>query len=302
MVKDRPRSELPDLRAGTEIVAENVRAVQTIYVAAMLEELKMFQVVDRLVNLFQLGILTVNRRSAGRSLYKYWRETPLRLSENERRNLYSRVLGIAGSDGATVNRDFNDLWLRFLSSVAAYRRQSEETNLEPGVLATDELGVRRAAVDLARNVSLYGAGIALYAALDLQTQIETSIKLLSDPEIKSAYGAGDTWQVIDQVATIDLGGAANANRFRTMANSGSTIISWLATNVSKLRPNAQRAILRIKRSTNVPTNLKEFQFSAKSTDSELVNACEHWLAVNSVTDGQIGQHSRPWSSARGTEK
>lgn len=294
MVTDRHISELPDLAGGTEIVAENLRAVQTIYVAAMLEELKMFRVVDRLAQLFQLGILAVNRRSAGRSLYKYWRETPLRLSENERRNLYSTSFGIAGgTDEATVNRDFNDLWLRFISTVMAYKRQSEATELEPGVLATVELDVRRAAVELARNLSLHGSGVALYAALDLQKQIETSIKLLSDPDIKSAYGARDTWQVIDQVATIDLGGAANANRFRTMANSGSTIISWLATNVSKLRPNAQRAILRIKRSTNVQASLKELQFSAKSTDSELVNACEQWLAVNGVTDGQIEQHSQP---------
>lgn len=292
MVKQNGTNELPDLARANEIIPKNLRAVQTIYIAAMLEELKMLQVVDRLAQLFLQGILTVNRGSAGRSLYNYWRESPLRLSESERRNLFSRILGTAGgTDGGTVNREFNDLWLRFITSIAAYKRQNESMSVDPGKSTPAELDVRRAARDLARNLSLYGSGVALYAALDLQKQIEMSMKLLTDPEIKSAYGARDAWQVIDQVATIDLGGAANASRFRSMANSGSTIISWLATNVSRLRPNAQRSILRI--ASNVPVRLKEFQFSARSTDSELVNACEQWLAVNGVTDGQIDEHSQP---------
>jgi hypothetical protein len=298
MVKQSRKSQLADLASGTAIVTEHLRAVQVIYVAAMLEELKLFQVVDRLAQLFQHGILTVNRRSAGRSLYNYWRETPSRLSETHRRDLFSSTLGIAGgSEGGTVNREFNDLWLRFVSNVAIYKRENVPTSHEQ---TPADLEVRRAARDLARNLSLHGAGIALFAALDLQKQVEMSIKLLSDPEIRSAYGARDLWQVIDQVATIDLGGAANASRLRTMATAGSTIISWLATNVSKLRPNVQRPILRIRKSASVPTRLKEFQFSSRPSDSELANASEQWLAVNGVTDNQIDQHSQPGRSAHGT--
>lgn len=281
--------ETPNLARGNEIVAENLRAVQAIYVAAMLEELKLFQVVDRLAQLFQQGLLTLNRKSAGRSLYKYVRETPLRISDIERRNLFSSTLGISGgSDGATINREFNDLWLRFISSVAALKRQNGSTDLESSNLtATDELAVRRAARDLARNLSLHGGGMALYAALDLQKQIEMSIKLLSEPEVRSAYGARDIWQVIEQVATVELGGAANGNRYRTMATAGSTIISWLAANLSRLRPNTQRPFLRFSKSANPQGRLKEFQLSVKATDNDLASACERWLAVNGVTDDRI---------------
>ncbi|HEX6729925.1 MAG TPA: hypothetical protein VF074_07930 [Pyrinomonadaceae bacterium] len=297
MVTQKWLGESPELAAGTPIVAENLRAAQTIYVAAMLEELKLFQALDRLVDLFQKGILAVNRRSSGRSLYNYWRESPLRLSESDRRTLFSSTLGIAGgADGGRVNREFLDLWLRFLSSIAMYKRQNESTSLNRRNSTPAELDVRRAARDLARNLSLHGSGVALYAALDLQKQIEMSMKLLSDPEIKSAYGARDAWQVIDQVATIDLGGAANSSRFRSMANSGSAIISWLATNTSRLRLNSPRAVLRINRSPN--PRLKEFQFSGKASDSELVDACEQWLAVNGVTDRQIEQRSQPRIGAR----
>lgn len=282
-------NETPNLSHGNEIVAENLRAVQAIYVAAMLEELKLFQVVDRLAQLFQQGLLTLNRKSAGRSLYKYVRETPLRMSDIERRNLFSSTLGISGgTDGATINREFNDLWLRFISSVTALKRQSGSTDLESSKLtATDELAVRRAARDLARNLSLHGGGMALYAALDLQKQIEMSIKLLSEPEVRSAYGARNIWQVIEQVATVELGGAANGNRYRTMATTGSTIISWLGANLSRLRPNTQRPFLRFRKSANPPGRLKEFQLSVKATDNDLASACEQWLAVNGVTDDQI---------------
>src|SRR5215813_3376578 len=116
-------SDLPDLGARNAIIADNIRAVQVAYSAAMLEELKVFQVVDRLTQLFQFGLLTINRRTTGSNLYKYFKEAPLRLSELDRRNLYARTIGApGGSDGAVVNRDFNDLWLRFISRVAAPNR------------------------------------------------------------------------------------------------------------------------------------------------------------------------------------
>jgi hypothetical protein len=60
------------------------------------------------------------------------------------------------------------------------------------------------------------------------------IRLLSDPEIESAYGARDMWQVISQVCQLELGGARNTVRYRTLATSGAIIIAWLAKNSKKL--------------------------------------------------------------------
>ena len=48
-----------------------------------------------------------------------------------------------------------------------------------------------------------------------------------------AYGARDMWQVIDQVATLELGGARNSARYRTLATCGAIITTWLAKNVDK---------------------------------------------------------------------
>ena len=55
-MRTKKTADLPDLQDqgnhAHEIVADNIRAVQAIYSAALLEELKAFQVVDRLVELF----------------------------------------------------------------------------------------------------------------------------------------------------------------------------------------------------------------------------------------------------------
>ena len=300
--QNRP-SELPDLGARNAIVGDNIRAAQVIYSAAMLAELKLFQVVDRLTQLFQLGLLTVNRRSTGSNLYKYFKEAQLRLSERDRRDLYARTIGIpGGSDGVVVNREFNDLWLRFIARVAAINRESE-TKIDTVSAEANELALRRSARELAQNLSLHGAGITLFAAVDLQKQIDFATKLLSDPEVTSAYGARDMWQVVDQVATIDLGGSANNHRYRTMALTGATIISWLAANIAKLqRNNARIPFIRIRRSEAIRSRQNELGKTAtKPSDFDLVNACEQWLSVSGLSDEQISAFSALRSSATSTK-
>lgn len=291
-------NDLPDLGARNEIVADNIRATQVLYTAAMLEELKVFQVVDRLTQLFQHGLLTVNRRSTGSSLYKNFKEAPLRLTETERRNLYSSVVGLPGGvEGVVVNREFNDLWLRFVSRVATLNRQNE---VETSDIDNMELALRRAARELAQNLSLHGAGMALYAAVDLQQQIVFFVKLLSDPEITAAYGTRDMWQVVDQVATIDLGGAANTHSYRTMATAGATIISWLAAHIAKLHnKNTRYPLVKIGKSVATRSRQGEpLKVATRPTDADLVNACEQWLSVSGLSDEQIDSFAEPRPEAR----
>src|SRR6185369_13912888 len=94
--------DLPNLddeeTSENEIVGDNIRALQPAYFSAMFEELKVFQVVDKLVELFQNGVLPIGRGAAGNNLFKYWKDTATRISETERRNFYTRSLGIPGGD------------------------------------------------------------------------------------------------------------------------------------------------------------------------------------------------------------
>jgi hypothetical protein len=228
------------------IVAENPRLMGPMIVAAMFEELKVFQVADKLVEQFQAGMLPIHG-AAGEKLQAYWRERANRLSEAERRNFMAPTLGIVGGAPAGAgNRAFAALWLRFVSAVStAPRRQAP---------------VRKAARDLAGNLSQHSFGPA---AQRLRADIDAVTRLLRDPDIRNAYGARDMWQVIDRVATDQLGGAHSSARNRRLARDGATIIAWLAANLP-----------RIERTKGL------------LPDEALVEACQRWLTDTGTGAGE----------------
>ncbi|MFM0631236.1 hypothetical protein [Paraburkholderia xenovorans] len=289
--------DLPDLEQASDadIVEDNVRLMGPMICSAMFDELKAFQVVDKLVELFQQGMLPIGSGDAGKLLYKYWKDAPNRMSEGERKNFYSMTMGIPGGEtSGMVNRDFNDLWLRFVSSVSSYVRQSEvDKLLRAAVPSTvSQQQVRKAARDLAANLSLHGYGMAYYAALDLQAQIRFMIQLLGDKDIRSAYGARDMWQVVDQVATLELGGAKTSSRYRTLATCGAIITAWLADNVQRImRPTGSIIDIDIVRSP--PERPSGEKATTKPNDNDLVNACELWLADTATSDTRIDEMAQP---------
>lgn len=297
--------DLPDLEDiyDQNIVAENVRVMGPMIVSAMFDELKVFQVVDRIVEQFQHGMLPIGPGSAGKMLYRYWREAPNRMSEQERKNFAAITLGIPGGDaGGMINREFNDLWIRFVSSVSSFIRQNEVDSLlrsaTPSPISHQQ--VRKSARDLAGNLSLHGYGMAHYAAREMQSQVKFMIGLLQDPEILGSYGARDMWQVVDQVATYELGGAKTSSRYRTLATCGTIITAWLANNVNRIN-QATGPIIDIDqvRSPDVASNHRA---TKNPTDYDLVNACELWLADTATSDLQVEEMAQPREAPQMTSK
>jgi hypothetical protein len=292
--------DLPDLEAQSdiEIQADNLRAMQAIYFAAQLEDLKVFQVVDKLVELFQNGMLPLGKGNAGNTLYDYWKQAVKRMTETERRNLYFRTFGFAGGDpsAGAPNREFNDLWLRFVSAVSSFARQvTVENLLRTNIpIPVSQQQVKKAARDLGANLSLHGYGIGYFAATELQTQVREIIGLLSDPDIKNAYGARDMWQVIDQVASLELGGAKNSIRYRTMATGGAIIIRWLAEHAQALVSTDQIIVLDINQLRNLATmRPRGVKATVSPTDRDLVDACDQWLAVTGTADKNVEDYAQP---------
>ncbi len=291
--------DLPDLeqQADVEIQTANLEAMQGIYFAAMLEELKIFQVTEKLVELFQLGMLPLGRGRAGDFLYNYWRQSVTRMTEVERRNLYARCFGIPGGDASqgNPNREFNDLWLRFISAVSSYARQVTVNNLLlasiPMPVNTEQ--VRKSGRDIAANLSLHGYGVAYFAATELQKQLNDIIALLNDEDVKRAYGSRDIWQVIDQVATLELGGARNSIRCRTMASAGAIIIRWLADHADVLAQPGRAEILDLAQIRSPLPLAKGVKPTTKPRDSDLVDACDRYLAVTGTTDVSRDQWAQP---------
>ena len=100
------------------------------------------------------------------------------------------------------------------------------------------------------------------------------------------------WQVIDQVATLELGGARNSARYSTMANCGGIITAWLANNIVRYNRPSGAAVINVDEvlSLDPPTSPNP---TNDPRDYDLVNACELWLADTATSDQRIEELSQP---------
>lgn len=270
-----------------EIVPANLRALEAVYYAAMLEETHVFEVVDQLAAMFSQGRLPLGPGKAGATLYRYWKGQPNRLSPAHRQNVYARAFGLpGGTDGVIPNQKFNDLWLRFVSIVGMY--SAELQVLPPGERGVGPEEVLVSGRLLAMNLSAHGQGLAWFATQDLKPEISQIIELLSDSEIQNAFGANDPWQVVEKVAATELGVKPNVSRGHTRGESGIIIIRWLANRRAKLLRPRSANILRhediCEGRTAASQNKKPTVYP---TDSDLVTACERWLAVTGTQEAHI---------------
>jgi hypothetical protein len=308
--EERPLHEfeinIPDLEATTEFSVEgdHCRLMGSFICASAFEELKAFQVVDRLIEMSQRGELALVRGPAGTQLYNYWREAPNRMSESERQTFYAMTLGLpTGQPGVAVNSDFQDLWLRFVSSVSSLVRESRVDQLLRSALpiAINQQQVKKAARDLALNMSSRGYGMVFYAAVDLQKQVNEMIALLQDSELRAAFGARDMWGVIDQIAQTELGGARNSSKYRMLATSGAIITTWMANHIDRLR-DPTLPMIELREVENPPSRLSGQSAISHPTDYDLVNACEMWLADSAMGESHIGEMSQPRESPQQTSR
>jgi len=259
--------DLPDPQP-VSIQADNILALQAIYFAALLEGLQIFEVADVLVEHFLEGLLPLDRPGSD-LVEQYVRDQPNRLTDRERHALYARAFGMSGGDSpdSHANRQFDDLWARFLVAVDEFVRQAPDS---PAPQRT----VKQTAHDLAANLSLHGYGIGHFAATELQTQIKAAIRLLSTPSLGEALGARDLWQVIEIVASSELAGAHNAVRYRTMATSGAVVVGWLARRVDRIvSPGPNLLDVTSLGDPPSPSPL------ATPTDRDLVDGCRSWIAA-----------------------
>ena len=250
----------PDTKG--DIVAENIRAVQAIAFAHQLESMRAFEVVDRLVELFQQGQLPLGRGTAGSLLQRYAKAAG-RLSVRQRRQLYARALGVAGdaADAAQTNHEFHSLWLRLIASVALLDRRPNASSVpaRPRVLSAVAWSAARA---LAANASAHGTGL-VSPVKHLGVVANLLRAVLQAPEIGKAFGARDMWQVIERVCTVHLGGARNVTRHRKLAEAGSAILEWVAEHANAL---------------------VELVPPAAFPEPALLDAVQAWLAARSERD------------------
>jgi hypothetical protein len=275
------------------IVSANLRALETVYFTAMLEEARLFDVVDRLAAMFSRGRLPLGPRRAGAMLYQHWKAHHSRLTTEQRHNVYARAFGLSGGDAhAMPNSEFNDLWMRFVSIVGMY--SAELQSLPPGERSVSLEEVLVSGRTLAINLSTHGQGLAWFAAQDFKSEIKQVIELLSDAELQSAFDARDPWQLIHNVAAAELAARPNVPRAHTRANSGVIIIRWLANRRARLLSPRSANILKhediCEGRTAASQNKKPTVYP---TDSDLVTACEQWLSVTGTQEAELKEEEEP---------
>jgi hypothetical protein len=305
---DLPPLDAPDT-VGSDLVADNIRAVSLVYASWNLEELKLFGVLDRVLEVFMNGQLPVGFDNGGKALSDYYFSADeLKISEAARRMTYSRVLGVPGGEvsrEAPPNASFQDLFLRFLASVSEFDRQRRIADVVGGSRArADALSltgeqVRKAGRDLAANTTLYGYGGTFFVAQKLRVQIQQALQVLSTPEILAAYGVQSPFQVIERVCASDFGGKVpNTVRLKTMAERGKEILDIVAANIPAwlglsgndlfqdpfdvFTPSSPAAVL-----TPPPPDIPP------DVQARLARAVEEWLAVNGIKDEQRARLGEP---------
>jgi hypothetical protein len=260
-----------------DVAAGNVKALQALYLAQLLEELRLFDLADRLVVLYDEGLLPVGRGEGKSVLDAYRRGSGRRLGRTERLTLYARCFGSPGGEpDVQPNLEFDELWLRFLRAVSSYRRQRATTNVLADRRAASRETVRKTGRDLAANLSLHGFRAAP-AAASLETHAGGALDVLRTGAVRREYGRYGVWELVELVSFVELGHVASTIRTRAAAQAGGTIIRWLATRAGKLA--SRRAVLD-------PRELRRLSKSATPhetpTDLDLIDACEQWLAVGGV--------------------
>jgi hypothetical protein len=141
---------------------------------------------------------------------------------------------------------------------------------------------------LAINLSAHGQGLAWFATQDLKPEVQQIIELLSDVEIQNAFEAKSPWQVVENVAALELQAKPNVPRGHTRGESGAILIRWLANRRSRLLRPRSANILRhediCEGRTAASQNKKPGVYP---TDFDLVTACERWLAVTGTQEAEI---------------
>lgn len=264
---------LPDLPADPTGSADTILALQAVLVAHELEAVKVFDVTERLVQLFQRGRLPLGS-SAAAKLTDYRHRLDGRLSFAERQALYLRALGLPVTDGGAVtpNREFQARWQTFVAAVTRFRPLAEgaasvEVTRAQGLVGT-------AAHDLALTAAQHGGGITYLAARELASQLNDAWVIISEPGVCAAVGGHDSWHLVERLATQLLGSVPDVARARSRAISSAVILRWLATHAGSSssasgRPPISADMIRRRTHARDPISAP--------TDADLALACDAWM-------------------------
>lgn len=227
----------PDFDAA--VIPTQLHAAAELYYIYQHERMKVFEVVDVLRKLFQLGRLRIQQGPGARGLYILEKWEPLRYSRRDRMIAYKRAFNYGAGTvptGAVVNKNFHYQFVAFMSAMAQYTRDLTVSEVIKGAGQIGEHAygtiatVQRLGTDLryALDRSSYGNILAL--THEVGQYLQTTLDLLGSPDILKSFDANNKWDVIEQVSMRHLNGHAPLSQRSKMAESGRRALEFVASN------------------------------------------------------------------------
>jgi hypothetical protein len=239
--------DLPPLLGGTiqdaELDPANMQIFSLVYAIAQGEEFGVFRTADTLAESWINGLLATQFDTGGKQLDAWYWSRKDRMTEAERRSMYTRMLGMPGGEiprELQPNTEFNDRFWSFLAAVAEFDRQTRIADLFSGSIAGNSgqslvmtmENVRQKGHDLGANMSLYSWGFPHYGARRANQDFTTAFAILQNPVIQNILGVTTPYQVIERTYISNFGKAPDIVRLRTMAVSGKAVLDIVARNSS----------------------------------------------------------------------
>lgn len=221
------------------VIPSQLHAAAELYYIYQHERMRIFEVVNVLRRLFQLGRIRVQRGPGARGLYLLEKWRPLRYTRRDRMIAYRRAFNYGsapGPAGAIVNQNFHRLLTGFMVALSQYFRDlligevirgGMVINQRPfGSVAT----VQRIGLDLRWALDRASYGNILALTQETGHYLKSMLELLDAPDIKKAFDANTKWDVVEIVSNRHLGGMSELSQRAKMAESGRRILRWVADN------------------------------------------------------------------------
>ena len=218
------------------VASERILAVGDLYYIYQHEKIGVFRVMRKLKELFEAGTLRLSQGAGAFGLYQYDKRDVLRYTQRDRLAAYRRVLGYGSGPvptGASPNNSFHSLFTHFVNEVTQFWRDKRisdvirERSDDPsfGSIAT----VRRAGLDLRNNLKWASYGHVNVMRVEVMQVLEDSFRILNADDIKSQFGADNSWDVIEEVLKRYFNENITSSTRQRMGVTGREILRWLGS-------------------------------------------------------------------------
>jgi hypothetical protein len=226
----------PGIEAYDESVAsERLIAVADLYYLYQHERIKVFQVVQKLQELFQQGAIRLVDGPGAFGLYRFDRRDVLRYTRKDRIAAYRRVLGYGrgpGSANSRPNTDFHQLFTQFNNQVALFWRDKRISDVIRERANDPSFGsiavVRRSGLDLRNNLKFTSYGHLNVLRVEVMQLLTEAFEILGSEDVLDLFGSDNAWDTIDEVLIRYFNERLVTSPRQRMAVTGRAVLRWLA--------------------------------------------------------------------------